>query len=71
MADKVIVIPLDVFETAESKEDLEDWLLAQNPGSLKGMKKARKDDLHGLGKNWEEGLPICSGKHNSTNNSRR
>ncbi len=54
MAEKVIVIPSDVFETAESKEDLEDWLLTQNPGFLKRMKKARKDDLRGLGKNWVE-----------------
>ncbi len=54
MPDKVIVIPFDVFETAERKEDIEDWLLTQNPGFLKRMKKAKKDDLHGLGKNWEE-----------------
>ncbi len=53
MEDKVVVIPIDVFETAESKEDLEDWLMAQNPAFIKRMRKTRKDDLKSSGKNWE------------------
>ena len=50
---EIVSFPLSVFETADTKEDLEDWLLAQNPEFIKKMRKARKDDLRGLGKNWE------------------
>jgi len=53
MGEKVVVIPMEVFETAESKEDLEDWLLTQNPDFIRRMRKARKDDLNSNGKNWE------------------
>ncbi len=53
MAEKVS-IPVDVFETAESKEDLEDRFHSQDPGFIKRMKKAREDDLNGLGRSWEE-----------------
>lgn len=49
----VITFHVSVFETAETKEDLEDWLLSQNPDFLKKMRKARKDDIGGKGKDWE------------------
>jgi hypothetical protein len=49
----VITFPVSVFETADTKEDLEDWLLSQNPEFLKKMRKARKDDIEGKGKDWE------------------
>jgi len=41
-----------VFETADSKEDLEDWLLVQNAEFIKKMRKVRQDDLSGKGKDW-------------------
>ena len=50
---EIVSFPLSVFETADTKEDLEDWLLAQNPEFIKKMRKARKDDLRGMGKDWE------------------
>jgi hypothetical protein len=53
MGEKVVIIPIEIFETAESKEDLEDWLLTQNPDFIRRMRKARKDDLNSSGKNWE------------------
>ena len=28
---ETVTFPLSVFETADTKEDLEDWLLSQNP----------------------------------------
>jgi len=49
--DKVI-FPLSVFETADSKEDLEDWLLSQDPEFIKKMRKARREDIQGKGKSW-------------------
>ncbi len=48
----VIEIPLTVFETAETKEDLEDWLLSQNPEFIEKMRKARKEDLSREGTDW-------------------
>ena len=51
---KPVTFPLTVFETANTKEDLEDWLLSQNPEFIKRMRKARKDDIEGKGKNWED-----------------
>ena len=50
----VIVFPLSVFETADTKEDLEDWLLSQNRDFIRGMRKARQDDLKGRGKDWNQ-----------------
>ena len=50
---KAVVFPLSVFETADTKEDLEEWLLSKNPDFIKSMRKARRDDLEGKGKNWE------------------
>jgi hypothetical protein len=48
-----VTFPLSVFETADTKEDLEDWLLAQNAEFIKRMRKARQDDLQGKGKEWK------------------
>jgi len=49
--DKVTFL-LSVFETADSKEDLEDWLLSQDPEFIKKMRKARREDIQGKGKSW-------------------
>jgi hypothetical protein len=51
---EVITFPVSIFETADTKEDLEDWLLSQNPEFLKRMKKAKKDDIGGKGKDWKQ-----------------
>ena len=48
-----VTFPVTVFETADTKEDLEDWLLAQNPQFIKKMRKTRQEDLLGKGKSWE------------------
>ena len=50
----VLEIPLTVFETAETKEDLEDWLLSQSPQFIKKIPKARKDDLADKGIDWKK-----------------
>ncbi|OGL41608.1 MAG: hypothetical protein A2042_05040 [Candidatus Schekmanbacteria bacterium GWA2_38_11] len=50
---QTVTFPLSVFETADTKADLEDWLLSQNADFIKNMRKARGDDLQGKGKNWE------------------
>lgn len=48
-----VKFPLSVFETADTKEDLEDWLLRQNPEFIKKMRKARREDILRKGKSWE------------------
>ena len=47
-----VIFPLSVFETADTKEDLEDWLLSQDPEFIKKMRKARREDILGKGKSW-------------------
>jgi hypothetical protein len=49
---KEVTFPLSVFETADTKEDLEDWLLSQDPEFIKKMRKARREDISGTGKSW-------------------
>jgi len=51
---EVITFPVSIFETADTKEDLEDWLLSQDPEFLKKMKKAKKDDIESKGKEWKQ-----------------
>ncbi len=50
---QTVTFPLSVFETADTKEDLEDWLLSQNPEFIKNMRKARQDDMQVKGKDWQ------------------
>jgi 3-isopropylmalate dehydratase small subunit len=52
MKSEEVTFPLSVFETADTKEDLEDWLLSQNPEFIKRMRKARREDILVKGKNW-------------------
>ena len=42
---EIIAFPVSVFETADTKDDLEDWLLSQNPEFLKKMRKTKKTIL--------------------------
>jgi len=49
-----VSFPVSVFETADTKEDLEDWLLAQDPDFIERMRKARKEDIEGKGKDWDQ-----------------
>ncbi|MCL4456148.1 MAG: hypothetical protein M1147_04665 [Nitrospirae bacterium] len=49
---EIIVFPRTVFETADTKEDLEDWLLSQHPDFIKRMRKIKQDDTQGKGKDW-------------------
>ena len=47
-----VTFPLSVFETADTKEDLEDWLLSQNSELIKKMCKSRREDILGKCKSW-------------------
>ncbi len=48
-----VTFPLSVFETADTIDDLEDWLLSKNPDFIRKMRRARREDIHGKGKDWE------------------
>jgi len=50
---ETVTFPLSVFDTADTKEDLEDWLLSQNYEFIKRMRKARQQDIQGKGKDWK------------------
>jgi hypothetical protein len=50
---KTVVFPISVFETADTIDDLKDWLLSQNPDFIKKMRKAREEDQKNSGKDWE------------------
>ncbi len=50
---ETITFPLSIFETADTIEDLEDWLLSKNPEFIKKMRKVRRDDIQGKGKDWK------------------
>ena len=50
---QTVTFPRSIFETADTKEDLEDWLLSQNPEFIKKMRKARDADIQGKGKDWQ------------------
>ncbi len=44
---EVITIPVTVWESAETKEDIEDWLLAHNPEFVRRMLEAKKEEEEG------------------------
>jgi len=50
----VITIPVSVWESAETKEDLEDWLLAHNPEFIKRMREAHREAQEGKTISLEE-----------------
>jgi hypothetical protein len=48
-----VTFPLSVFETADTIDNLEGWLLSKNPDFIKKMRRARQEDIQGKGKDWE------------------
>ncbi|MCX6071054.1 MAG: hypothetical protein NTU91_09380 [Chloroflexi bacterium] len=46
-----VEFPVAVWESAETKEELEDWLLAQDPKAVRQLRRIRRtEDLAGRGK---------------------
>jgi hypothetical protein len=51
----VLEIPTSIWESAETKEELEDWLLSQNPKLIRQLRRIRRvEDLTGKGKSLDE-----------------
>ncbi|MBU4271189.1 MAG: hypothetical protein KKE86_15130 [Planctomycetes bacterium] len=56
-AERTVEIPQSVLVSAQSLDDLEDWLAANNPEFLGEVRRIRKeDDLAGSGKDLAEVL---------------
>ncbi|MBI4661120.1 MAG: hypothetical protein HY735_20005 [Verrucomicrobia bacterium] len=49
----VVEIPIEVLESVDTLDELEDWLMAQNPRLIRELRQARKDDLTGKFKPWK------------------
>ncbi len=51
--EKILKIPVSVFESADSKEELEDWLLANDPEFIQEMERIKQEES-GKGISLEE-----------------
>ena len=57
-----IEIPTKVLESVDTLDELEDWLMAQNPRLMRELLQARQDDVAGKFKLWKpRRLPCPSG----------
>ena len=52
--EKTLQIPVSVFESAETKEELEEWLLVHDPAFLEEMRRLKGDADSGKGRPLEE-----------------
>jgi hypothetical protein len=51
----VLEIPTTIWESAKTKEELEDWLLSQNPKLIRQLRRIRRqEDITGKGKSLAE-----------------
>lgn len=48
-----VTIPLSVLESVETKDELEDWLMAHNPAVMEELRKARQEDRAGQFRPWK------------------
>jgi hypothetical protein len=52
-ATDVVEIPVKVLESVDTLDELEDWLMAQNPQIMRELAEARQADLTGQFKPWK------------------
>jgi hypothetical protein len=51
----VLEIPTTIWESAKTKEELEDWLLSQNPKLIRKLRRIRRqENMAGKGKSLAE-----------------
>jgi hypothetical protein len=51
--DGTVRIPTRVRESLDTLDELEDWIMAQNPRVMRELRKACQDDLAGKFKEWK------------------
>jgi hypothetical protein len=49
----VIEIPTAVFDSVDTLDELEDWLMAKNPNVMRELRQARREDLAGKFIPWK------------------
>jgi hypothetical protein len=59
---EVIEIPAAVFDSADTLDELEDWLMARNERVMGELKQARRDDLAGKFKAFKPRHLVKNGK---------
>jgi hypothetical protein len=52
-AGEVVEIPVKVLESVDTLDELEDWLMAQNPRIMRELAEARQADLAGQFRPWK------------------
>jgi len=57
-----IEIPTAVLDSVDTLDELEDWLMANNPRVMRELRQARRDDLAGKFKAWKPRHLSGSGK---------
>ncbi len=55
-----IEIPTQVLMSVETLDELQDWLTAQNPELIAGLRVARREDEAGKFKEWRPRHPGCT-----------
>jgi hypothetical protein len=61
-SDQTVEIPTKVLESVDTLDELEDWLMANNPRIMRELKKARQDDLVGKYRPWKPRYLACPTK---------
>ena len=51
--DEVVEIPTAVLDSVDTLDELEDWLMANNPRVMDELRQVRRDDLAGKFKAWK------------------
>ncbi|MBI5300297.1 MAG: hypothetical protein HY877_08430 [Deltaproteobacteria bacterium] len=52
--EKIIQIPMSVFESADSKEDLEDWLISHDADFIEELRRIKTEADQGKGRPLSE-----------------
>jgi len=64
MTTDTIEIPTGVLSSVETLDELQDWLTAQNPKIIAGLRSARRENRAGKFKAWKSRhLPYPTGFH--------
>jgi hypothetical protein len=53
MKPNTVAIPTTVLSSVETLDELQDWLTAQNPKLMAGLRAARREDRAGKFKPWK------------------
>jgi hypothetical protein len=47
-----VEIPVEVLNSVDTLDELEDWLMSQNPAIMGELREARREDVAGKFKPW-------------------